>query len=51
MADGELSRLDAAILIGGWILGTVVIARDMPKEAQPCWASKMMAGFVWDLLL
>jgi cation:H+ antiporter len=35
MADGELSRLDAAILIGSWILGTVVVARDMPREAQP----------------
>jgi cation:H+ antiporter len=35
MADGELSRFDAAILIGSWILGTVVVARDMPREAQP----------------
>jgi cation:H+ antiporter len=33
MADGELSRLDATILIGGWILGTFVVTRDMPKEA------------------
>ncbi len=35
MADGELSRLDGAVLVGGWILGTVVVARDMPKEALP----------------
>jgi len=35
MADGELSRLDAALLIGSWAFGTLVVARDMPKEALP----------------
>jgi cation:H+ antiporter len=35
MVDGDLSRLDAAILVGGWILGTLVAASDMARPAQP----------------
>ncbi|HIE21342.1 MAG TPA: sodium:calcium antiporter, partial [Acidimicrobiia bacterium] len=31
MVDGDLSRLDAAILVGGWILGTLVAASDMVR--------------------
>ena len=35
MADGHLSRLDALLLIGAWILGTAVVWRDQPADAQP----------------
>lgn len=35
MADGHLSRLDAVLLIGAWILGTAVVWRDLPADAQP----------------
>jgi len=35
MADGYLSRFDALLLIGSWILGTALIWRDLPKDAEP----------------
>ncbi|HEX6301367.1 MAG TPA: hypothetical protein VF148_12940 [Acidimicrobiia bacterium] len=33
MADGEVSRVDAGILIGGWAIGTVAIWRGQPDRA------------------
>ena len=35
MADGNLSRFDAVLLIGSWILGTALIWRGLPKDAEP----------------
>lgn len=35
MADGYLSRFDAVLLIGAWVLGTALVWRDLPEDAQP----------------
>lgn len=35
MLDGELSRLDAVILVSAWVLGTVMVWRDLPEDAAP----------------
>lgn len=35
MSDGYLSRLDAGVLIVGWVMGTVLVWRDLPEDAQP----------------
>lgn len=33
MADGDVSRVDAGILMGGWVIGTVVIWRGQSDRA------------------
>jgi cation:H+ antiporter len=35
LADGFLSRGDAALLFVGWIVGSVVVWRDLPPGAEP----------------
>jgi cation:H+ antiporter len=35
MLDGDLSRLDAGILIAAWALGTALVWRDLPDDAAP----------------
>jgi cation:H+ antiporter len=35
MSDGHLGRLDALILIGGWVAGSVVVWRDLPAGSEP----------------
>ena len=35
MSDGFISRLDAGLLVGSWVLGSVLVWRDLPPGAQP----------------
>lgn len=35
MVDGDITRLDAGLLIGLWIAGTFFIWRDLPEDAAP----------------
>lgn len=34
MADGDLSRVDAGLLLLAWVAGTVLIWRDLPPDAE-----------------
>jgi len=42
MIDGNLSRRDAVILIGAWLVGSWLVWRDLPPAAQP--ALQVIAG-------
>jgi len=35
MADGDLDRLDSGLLVGAWVLGTVMVWRELPADARP----------------
>lgn len=38
LSDGDLGRLDAALLMAGWVAGSIVVWRNLPPGAEPVMA-------------